>query len=45
MIRAGDLGFLSDERCERVSDLLLEVQKMLGSMFRRFNSELQEHQP
>ena len=39
-----DPGYLSNEKYERGSDLLLEVQKMLGSMLRRFDSELQEHQ-
>ncbi len=39
-----DLRYLSNEKYERVSDLLLEAQKMLGSMLRRFDSESQERQ-
>ena len=36
-----DLGYLNDEKFKRGSSLLLEVQKMLGSMLRRFDSESQ----
>jgi four helix bundle protein len=36
-----DLGYLSDEEFARGSSLLDEVQKMLGSMLRRFDSESQ----
>ena len=39
-----DLGYLSNEKYERGSDLLLDVQKMRWSMLRRFDSELQERQ-
>jgi four helix bundle protein len=34
-----DLGFLSHEKFQRGSGLLLEVQKMLAAMLRRFDSE------
>jgi four helix bundle protein len=34
-----DLGYLNDEKFKRGSSLLLEVQKMLGSMLRKFGSE------
>lgn len=34
-----DLGYLSQDRFDRASSLLLEVQKMLGSMLRKFASE------
>ena len=37
-----DLGYLNDEEFKRGSSLLLEVQKMLGSMLRRFGSESQK---
>ena len=36
-----DLGYLSEEKFERGSTLLLEVQKMLASMLRKFDSESQ----
>lgn len=36
-----DLEYLNDEKFKRSSSLLLEVQKMLGSMLRRFDSESQ----
>jgi four helix bundle protein len=36
-----DLGYLNDEKFKRSLSLLLEVQKMLGSMLRRFDSESQ----
>lgn len=39
LILSKDLGFLSDEKFARGSSLLHEVQKMLGSMLRRFDSE------
>jgi len=34
-----DLGYLNDEKFKRSSSLLLEVQKMLGSMLRKFGSD------
>ena len=37
-----DLGYLSEEKFERGSKLLLEVQKMLASMLRKFDSESQK---
>ena len=37
-----DLGYLNDEKFKRSSSLLLEVQKMLGSMLRKFGSESQK---
>ena len=37
-----DLGYLSEEKFTRGSGLLHEVQKMLGSMLRRFSSESQK---
>ncbi len=33
-----DLGFLSQEKFQRGSNLLLEVQKMLAAMLRRFDA-------
>ncbi len=43
LLLSKDLGYLSDEKFSRGSSLLHEVQKMLGSMLRRFNSESQKH--
>jgi len=37
-----DLEYLNDEKFKRSSSLLLEVQKMLGSMLRKFGSESQK---
>lgn len=40
LLLSKDLGYLSQDGFDRASSLLLEVQKMLGSMLRRFASEL-----
>ncbi len=39
-----DLGYLSEDKCGRGLSLLHEVQKMLGSMLRRFDSESRKRQ-